>query len=135
MAQNESILIATGDGEKSAQIGRLFQEARLLNPILLADDPEKARSLLLDQSETPVSLLLLELKEKWSWEFLKWLDAAREKCRVIGLIAENQAALIDKAYEAGVATCLKMPFQFSEFLEKSRLLKLQYYIIASQPVP
>lgn len=133
MAKNETILIATGDEEKGLAIARVLREGHLLNPIEMADDPERARKCILQQGS--ICILMIELEEKWSWEFLKWLECRNLGCRVIGLIGQNHDALIDEAYGAGVSTCLKVPFQFSEFLEKSRLLKFHYCIVPRSEWP
>ncbi|MGN6387584.1 MAG: hypothetical protein ACTHMT_15240 [Verrucomicrobiota bacterium] len=127
MAKSETILIATGDQEKGATIRRVLREGHLLNPILVADDPEGARKMMLQDSS--ITIVMIELEEKWSWDFLMWVETQRIECRRIGLIAQDHDALIDKAYSAGISTCLKVPFKFSEFLEKSRLLNWHYYIV------
>ena len=59
MAKSETILIATGDEEKGATIRRLLREGHLVNPILVADDPERARQMMLQDSS--IRIVMIEL--------------------------------------------------------------------------
>jgi len=80
----------------------------------------------------PVQLLFLELATEWCWSLLEELQTVSEfsKLPVVALVNGNEE-LLDRAYEMGVKTYLRMPFTFPEFLERSRLLNLRYVILRS----
>jgi hypothetical protein len=123
-----AIVIATGSAGKAKAILALLKQANLFNPILVGEDADETRRIL--SGKDRVELLFVELESKWTWDLLKWLEQQQQFPSIVGILEENHEALIDQAYEAGVKTCLKIPFTFGELLQKSRLLNVQYLIVA-----
>ena len=126
------LLVATENREKARHISKIFEDANFLNPIAFATSAEKTMALLKQEEgePRPVQLLFLELATEWCWSLLEEIQNVSElsKLPVVALVNGNEE-LLDRAYEMGVKTYLRMPFTFPQFLERSRLLNLRYVIL------
>jgi CheY-like chemotaxis protein len=122
-----SILVASENREKARHIAKIFGDANFLNPIAFATNMARALGLMRgEDSSIWIQLLFVELSAEWIWDLLEAFkeEENHSKIPIIALVNGNEA-LLDKAYEAGVKSYLKLPFTFAEFLERSRLLQLK----------
>ena len=73
-------------------------------------------------------LILVDLSIRAVWEILELLQRERDGCGypVIALVDDETECLLDRAYETGVRTYLRRPFTFAEFIERARLMRLQF---------
>ena len=125
MQQSNSILVAAKTKAASRHIVKIFEAANCLNPMHVFEDVHSLKKLI---GQVCPILLLVDLGMRSAWDVLEVLQTERDGCAfpVMALIDDETEKLLDRAYDTGVVTYLRKPFTFAEFIERARLMRLQF---------
>jgi two-component system, response regulator len=137
------LVVATGDAQRGREIKEQFERAFLLNPVHIIRNGDELVAYLSgtgiyhDRTKFPlpkVLLLDLQLPGAGPWNILKLIRESPELSRVstVVLVTDETQHLVDQAYERCAKSYLRMPFTFAEFLERSRILGLNWILLGSQ---
>jgi len=126
MEGKPAIWVIASQAGSGRQIQSMFEKARLINPIkVITNDQEFTNALACDGECPQVVLLDLGMPEL-PWKVMDQFHERRIEPCVIALIDQSSENLLDRAYGAGVKSYLRKPFAFREFLERARILELQF---------
>jgi PleD family two-component response regulator len=126
-----AIWICAETFEDGRHIKKVFDEANLLNPVEVVENAFDYSAFFESGTNLPLIVLLdLGMPYNRAWNIL---SAARgtiadEKVCFIGLIEDSTETLLDRAYDAGVKSYLRKPLTFVQFLERARLLNVEFVI-------
>ena len=125
MQQSYAIFVGGKTKAASRHIIKVFEAANCLNPMFVFGDVPSLQKLI--RNNCPL-LILVDLSIRAVWEILELLQRERDGCGypVIALVDDETECLLDRAYETGVRTYLRRPFTFAEFIERARLMRLQF---------
>lgn len=137
------LIVATGSAQEGAEIKAQFEKLLLLNPVHIIRNGDELIAYLSgtgiyqNRQKFPlpkVLLLDLELPGAGPWAVLELLrrDPSLAGVATVVLVSEKTQILVDKAYESCARSYLRKPFTFAEFLERSRILGLNWILLGDR---
>ena len=125
---NGEIWVCAASLEASRHIKKVFDEANFLNCVRVVDTAAKEESQLANQGNRP-ALVLVDLGCPRAWEIISLVHSNFDgKTPLIALVDGSTEPLLDRAYDAGVQTYLRSPLTFADFLQRARMLNLEFRI-------
>jgi two-component system response regulator len=120
---------------------RAFRQNNIGNEIIVADDGDQARQMLLPtDGATPIrpALVLLDVKlpKIDGLELLRMIraDPRTQALPVVVLTTSNEERDIVDSYRLGANSFVRKPVSFGEFLDAANLLGM-YWLLVNQPAP
>lgn len=134
------VVVATAEAQQGLQIKEQFEKVLLLNPVHVVRSSEELLAYLRgtgiyhERKKFPlprVLLLDLDLPGVSAWQALDLIreDPALAEIATVVLVSAETQHLVDKAYESCAKSYLRKPFTFAEFLERSRILGLNWILL------
>lgn len=138
------IVVAEGKTSEGLRVKEMFERAALLNPVHLVHNARellqylKGEGIYGNRDKFPLPGVLLldcELPDISYEEILREMRAREglRKIPVLVLVSTETEGRLDAAYEAGATSYLRKPFTFSDFLERSRIANLHFFIAGGRP--
>lgn len=138
------IVVATEMVQDSLEIKEQFEKGLLLNPVHVIKNGEELLAYLrgagiyANRQKFPlpkVLILDLQLPDRGAWDVLEYLSSHPgliEEVRTIVLTAPGHEKEVERAYELGAKSYLFKPFSFADFLQRSRILGVNWVLIGSR---
>jgi CheY-like chemotaxis protein len=138
------IVVATEMVQDSLGIKEQFENGLLLNPVHIIKNREellaylKGTGIYANRQKFPlpkVLILDLQLPDRGAWDVLEYLSsepALIEEVRTIVLTAPGQEKEVERAYELGAKSYLFKPFSFADFLQRSRIIGVNWVLIGTR---
>jgi DNA-binding response OmpR family regulator len=122
------IWICAANLEASWHIKQVFDEANFLNPIRVIDASMPFEAQLNDGAVPLLFLVDLACADGKAWECIKKIRESKNGARtpLIALVDGSTEPLLDEAYDAGVQTYVRKPLTFAEFLQRARMLNMEF---------
>lgn len=125
-------VVVVDDDELARElVARLLQKLALVNPLVFAEDGDRAVDLLSTGPMPALVLLDLDMPRRSGLEVLAWLrsDARLRRIPVIMLTGSAELEEVDRAYELGITSYLVKPVGFSALRDVMRDLAAPWVLL------
>lgn len=125
------VVVVDDDESARVLIRRYLQRLQLANPVLTAEDGDRAVRVLAAGTISPALVLLdLHLPGRSGLEVLEWMRQDRfAEVPVVMLTGSSELADIDRAYELGISSYLVKPVGFGALDDVLRKLPAPWMLL------
>lgn len=125
------VVVVDDDESARVLIRRYLQRLQLANPVLTAEDGDRAVRVLAAGAISPALVLLdLHLPGRSGLEVLEWMRQDRfAEVPVVMLTGSSELADIDRAYELGISSYLVKPVGFGALDDVLRKLPAPWMLL------
>ena len=131
------ILLVEDNPSDVALAQRAFEKAKILNPLIVAEDGQEALDYLFDNANHLPALVLLDLKLPVidGIEVLKRIRANEHTRRipVVILTSSKEEQDVAMSYDIGVNSYIRKPVDFFQFAEAIKQLGIYWLIMNELP--
>ena len=131
------ILLVEDNPSDVALAQRAFEKAKILNPLIVAEDGQEALDYLFDNANHLPALVLLDLKLPVidGLEVLKRIRANEHTRRipVVILTSSKEEQDVAMSYDIGVNSYIRKPVDFFQFAEAIKQLGIYWLIMNELP--